>query len=251
FARDLRVFQQGVVNMFTSPAGSKTALVVLTLAAQLLLPRPAQSASLVTFPQGVASGDVTPFSAVLWTRVRPAGANATGQEVTLEVALDSGFRRIHFRRTVSAQPDDAFTIKVVAVPLLPGQLYYFRWRHISADSPVGTFRTAPTFNLSTSARFTWTGDSDGTRVAGFPAWNNFEVFDAVRAEAGDFFIYLGDTIYADSVKGTGPALTLDDYRAVYKEARAYPSLQGLLQSVSTYAIWDDHELRDDWPGQTV
>ena len=117
FARDLRVFQQGVVNMFTSPAGSKTALVVLTLAAQLLLPRPAQSASLVTFPQGVASGDVTPFSAVLWTRVRPAGANATGQEVTLEVALDSGFRRIHFRRTVSAQPDDDFEVGSLGTPL--------------------------------------------------------------------------------------------------------------------------------------
>jgi phosphodiesterase/alkaline phosphatase D-like protein len=181
----------------------------LTLAMLTVPPRPLQAASVVTFPQGVASGDVTPFSAVLWTRAQPAPANSGRQEaLTVEVALDSGFRRIHFRRTVNAQSNDDFTIKVVALPLLPGQLYYFRWRHISADSPIGTFRTAPAFDLSASARFTWTGDSDGTRVAGLPAWNTFEVFDAVRAEGGDFFIYLGDTVYADSVKRAAPAVTL-------------------------------------------
>jgi phosphodiesterase/alkaline phosphatase D-like protein len=237
--------------MNSSCVGLKLAF-ALMLATFATLPRPLQAASLVTFPQGVASGDVTPFSAVLWTRVQPTVPTSGGQEaLTVEVALDSGFRRIHFRRTVNAQSNDDFTIKVVALPLLPGQLYYFRWRHISADSPIGTFRTAPAPDLSASARFTWTGDSDGTRVAGLPAWNNFEVFDAVRAEAGDFFIYLGDTIYADSAKRAAPAVTLDEYRAVYKEARGYPSLQGLLQSVSTYAIWDDHEVVDDWSGQTV
>ena len=224
----------------------------LMLATFAVLPQHLEAVSRVTFPQGVASGDVTPFSAVLWTRVQPALPNSSGEEaVTVEVALDSAFRRIHFRRTVNAQPNDDFTIKVVAVPLLPGQLYYYRWRHTSADSSIGTFRTAPAPDLSASARFTWTGDSDGTRVAGLPAWNNFEVFDAVRAEAGDFFIYLGDTIYADSAKRAAAAATLDDYRGVYKETRGYPALQGLLQSVSTYAIWDDHEVRDDWSGQTV
>lgn len=224
----------------------------LTLATCVLLPRPLRAAELVTFPQGVASGDVTPFSAVLWTRVQPASGNERAQQtLALEVALDPAFRRIHFRRTVNAQSNDDFTIKVAAIPLLPGQLYYFRWRHNSADSPTGTFRTAPAPDVSAGARFTWTGDSDGTRVAGLPAWNNFEVFDAVRAEAADFFVYLGDTVYPDSVKRSAPARTLADYRAVYKESRGYPSLQALLQSVSTYAIWDDHEVADDWSGQTV
>src|SRR5256885_16675905 len=89
------------------------ALMLVTFA---VLPRSAQGASLVTFPQGVASGDVTPFSAVLWTRVQPALPNSGGQEaVTVEVALDPAFRRIHFRRTVNAQSNDDFTIKVVAL----------------------------------------------------------------------------------------------------------------------------------------
>jgi len=97
------------------------ALMLVTFA---VLPRSAQGASLVRFPQGVASGDVTPFSAVLWTRVQPALPNSGGQEaVTVEVAIDPAFRRIHFRRTVNAQSNDDFTIKVVALPLLPGQLY--------------------------------------------------------------------------------------------------------------------------------
>src|SRR5437870_2889095 len=135
----------------------------LVLATFAVLPQHLQASSRVTFPQGVASGDVTPFSAVLWTRVQPAAPDSSSQEALIvEVALDSGFRRIHFKRTVNAQSNDDFTIKVVALPLLPGQLYYFRWRHVSADSPIGTFKTAPAIDLSTSARFTWTGASDGT-----------------------------------------------------------------------------------------
>jgi hypothetical protein len=61
--------------------------------------QPAQAGPAVTFPQGVASGDVTPFGAVLWTRVQPDGAlNSPRQEsLTVEVALNPDFRRPHFR----------------------------------------------------------------------------------------------------------------------------------------------------------
>jgi len=199
-----------------------------------------------TFTHGVASGDVTPFSAVLWTRVDRR------TPLTIEVSLESSFHVKHFHRVVHATAENDFTAKVVATPLLPDRLYYYRWRHGSAISPVGTFRTAPAPDLAKSLRFTWTGDSDGTRINGVPAWNNFEVLNAVRAEGGDFFIYLGDTIYPDSIRRTAPpAATLDEFRATYKEARGYAALQALLQAVSTYAIWDDHEVRDDYAGQTV
>jgi len=38
---------------------------------------------------------------------------------------------------------------------------------------------------------------------------------------------------------------------MHKEARGYAALPALLQAVSAYAVWDDHEVRDDYSGQTV
>jgi phosphodiesterase/alkaline phosphatase D-like protein len=100
-------------------------------------------------------------------------------------------------------------------------------------------------------KFTYTADSDGTRVGGNPAFNNFEVLQAARLENGDFFVYLGDTIYADSSFRPAPATTLDEYHAAYRENRTYPNLTDLLKSTSTYAQADDHEVFNDYDGQTV
>lgn len=220
----------------------------VVLAAALAVFNLAYATPPLDFPHGVASGEVTPFSAVLWTRVS-GGAGEVPLKV--EVALTPDFREPHFQRELKAEAASDFTAKVIAAPLLPEKLYYYRWRHGSAISPTGTFRTAPAPEVPANARFTWTGDSDGTRVDGQPAWNAFEVLDAVRAEGGDFFIYLGDTIYADSEKRAAPAVTLEEYRELYKQNREYPSLQALLQAVSTYVTWDDHEVRDDYSGQTI
>ncbi len=221
-------------------------LLALTVMGALQVPRSAQAVPPVVFTHGVASGDVTDTSAVLWTRID------RDLPLKVEVATDPDFRGMHFKEEVRASAENDFTAKVVAAPLLPDQLYYYRWRRGAAMSEIGTFRTAPLPSVSASVRFTWTGDSDGTKVGGVPAWNNFETFDAVRNENADFFVYLGDTIYPDSVKRpTPPAATLDEYRETYKEARKYPALRELLRATSTYAIWDDHEVRDDYAGQTV
>jgi alkaline phosphatase D len=200
----------------------------------------------VTFTHGVASGDVTDRSAVLWTRVD------RNTLLKIEVSPDPSFHVTHFKRVVQASAENDFTAKVVASPLLPNQPYFYRWRHGSAVSEVGTFTTAPPPTASASVRFTWTGDSDGTKVNGLPAWNHFETLDAVRDEAADFFVYLGDTVYPDSVKRTSPpAVTLDEYRDTYKVNRDYAALRDLLGATSSYVIWDDHEVRDDYAGQTV
>jgi len=69
----------------------------------------------VTFTHGVASGDVKPFSAVLWTRVN--------QEATLqmEFSTDPTFPQSSTRSQIAvASADNDFTAKVVAAPLRPG-----------------------------------------------------------------------------------------------------------------------------------
>jgi len=48
-----------------------------------------------------------------------------------------------------------------------------------------------------------------------------------------------------------PATTLQAYWAKYKQNRTYPNLTNLLASTSTYAQADDHEVVDDYDGQSV
>jgi alkaline phosphatase D len=79
-------------------------------------------------------------------------------------------------------------------------------------------------------------------------FNAFDVLDAAAAEDPAFFLYFGDTIYADREP---EARTLDEYRGKYKENRGYRALSDILAATSTYTIWDDHEVYDDFAGATV
>jgi alkaline phosphatase D len=200
----------------------------------------------VEFTHGIASGDVTPFSAVLWTRVDHSGP------LRVEVSTQSDFRGPRIMRTVNAKAASDFTVKSVVGPLMPDQRYYYRFRSGSSVSETGTFVTAPFPLKSESVRFGWSGDSDGTPVDGVPFYNEFEVFDAARADGLDFFVYHGDTIYSDSgLRPDGPALTLDEYRDAYKANRDIAALPNFLATTSIYSMWDDHEVQNDYDGQTV
>jgi phosphodiesterase/alkaline phosphatase D-like protein len=197
------------------------------------------------FTAGLASGEVTPSSAVLWTRLDHEG------EATVELSSTPIFQDLLLTRTVPITAATDLTAKVEVSPLAPAQTYFYRWRSGTATSAVGTFRTPPTPQAAASVRFVYTGDSDGTPVGGKPFFNNFEVLTAARAESPDFFVYLGDTVYTDSSRRPNRAQTLAEYRAPYKENRAIPALRNLLEFTSAYAIWDDHEVRNDYAGQTV
>jgi alkaline phosphatase D len=202
----------------------------------------------LAFPHGVASGDVTSSSAVLWTRTHQAAT------LKLEVSTDPHLQEPDvFRRTLRTAAAQDFTARVVAGPLAPDTTYYYRWRHGHHTSAIGTFRTAPASEAAADVRFAFSGDSDGTSAPdGQPAFGHFEVLDAVRQEGVDFFVYHGDTIYPDSeFRPSGPAETLAEYRDVYQINREIPALPNLLQATSIYAIWDDHEVRNNYAGSTV
>ncbi len=199
-----------------------------------------------TFADGVASGDVTDTAATLWTRGSREAA------VLLEVATDADFALPVQTSTITFTAASDFTSQTRVAGLAPGQIYYYRWRWGRQTSPTGKFKTAPTRSQAANVRFAFSGDTDGTLVGGQPGFNQFQVLDAARAGEPDFFIYLGDTVYTDSfLRPTGPAQTLADYRAVYRVNRSYPALTNLFAAVSSYAIWDDHEIQNDFAGQTV
>lgn len=207
----------------------------------------APKAAAVTFTHGVAGGEVTPVSVVLWTRVDHRAV------LTVEVSTDPDFAGPTLRGRAKASTNKDFTAKIKIRSLKPATRYFYRWRNGASLSEVGTFTTAPLPLTSADLRFAWSGDSDSSRIEDVPVFNNWETLDAVRLDQPNFFVYLGDTIYSDSRAGglLPDVQTLAEYRSLYKAGRDFPALRDLARSTSLYAMWDDHEVRDDWDGETV
>lgn len=205
------------------------------------------TAGAVSFPDGVASGDVTSTRAILWTRADVS--DNIKVEVFDNAALHPPKLFIGKMKTSAARDN---TVKIDATGLQPGTQYWYQFKKDLDVSAVGTFKTAPAPSASSDLKLDYTGDSDVTKVGGVPQVNSFDVLNALKNENPDAWIYLGDTIYSDSsFRPTGPATTLPEYRATYHEGRTYPNLTNLLASTSTYATWDDHEVKNDYQAATV
>jgi alkaline phosphatase D len=192
------------------------------------------------FAHGVASGDVTPGSVVLWTRVDQEG------DVRAQVAKDESFKDLVVEGKQRSSADHDFAIKLGVDGLDPATRYYYRFLPPSGPaSPVGTFETAPSPDAAADVVFAYDGDADA-------AYKPFNLLAKVRDDDPAFFVFLGDTVYADYTNtGLPAATTLDDYRQRYKVNWEDENLRNLLASTSTYAIWDDHEVKNDFAGQDV
>jgi alkaline phosphatase D len=124
--------------------------------------------------------------------------------------------------------------------------------HIAAH---GEFTTLPDAAVSAPVTFAWSGDlggQDRCRQGG----DGYPIFDEIRRQKPDFFIFLGDTIYGDNVCGSPPnepgsnfiATTLTDYRAKHHYQRGAPSLRRFLETIPVYVTWDDHEVKNNFAG---
>jgi alkaline phosphatase D len=194
----------------------------------------------VVFTHGVASGDIRPHRAIVWTRLDQAAP------VTAEVSADPNFlvkvRSGHGRATALHD----FTVKIEIEDLDPAMLYYFRFHAGGSVSETGTFKTPPRPEESANVRFAWSSDFDGSPV---PPINQFETLDRAREDGIDFFVYNGDNIYADNPPACGS--DIDCMRSKYKQNRGYSALHDLFAATGSYAIWDDHEVVDNFAGTTV
>jgi phosphodiesterase/alkaline phosphatase D-like protein len=199
-------------------------------------PTPSEAA----FPHGVASGDVTDTSVILWTRAEAEG------EVTADVALDGQFEQVVASEKVQAEAESDFVVKAAIEGLQPDESYFYRFLAPGGSASVtGTFRTAPAEDVARDVVFAYSGDSADYLQP-------FTLLTTVRQDDPDFFIYLGDTVIADpEVEGVPIATTLPEYRQLYRNNRQDEHLAGLLAATSTYAIWDDHEVVNDFDSETV
>lgn len=193
-----------------------------------------------TLPNGVAAGDVTQTAAILWTRGATAG-NVLFEYST--VPATTGVLTATATVTDLMQP-----VKVALTGLSPGTRYVYTATDAGGASAAGRFRTAAQAGIRSGLRFGVSGDSGG-HLAPHPAIANADERDL------DFFIQLGDTIYADVPSAAVPltqATSLEEFslkhNEIYSAHLGLNTWADLRASTSILAMIDDHEVTNDFAG---
>jgi alkaline phosphatase D len=185
------------------------------------------------FSLGCVAGDVTSDGAVVWLRGDGGGV------ASLQYGKDPALKEQVTARRVAVEPESDNTARVVLDGLESATVYYYRASMARRKpGPIGRFVTAPQPDDDARVKFCFSGD---TRESYQP----FTIMHAIRLLEPDFFIHLGDTIYAD--RG-GTAQLLPEFWAKYRGNRADAWSQGLFAHTSAYVIWDDHEVVDNYEG---
>ncbi|MFJ3927587.1 alkaline phosphatase D family protein [Streptomyces sp. NPDC090022] len=223
-------------------------------------------------PWGVQSGEITPFSATVWTRSdRPA-------RMYVETSPSESFRyavRRHHGPYLGPATDYTGTAVLRGLP--PGQQIHYRVVLADPDNPrrtgepvCGTFRTTPVSRRS-GVRFVWSGDLAGQGWGINPDLGGYRVFEEMRRRDPDFFLFSGDTVYADgpiqatvarpdgsvwrnltTEEKSKVAETLAEFRGNFRYNLLDHNLRGFNAQVPVIAQWDDHEVRNNWyPGQLL
>ncbi len=220
-------------------------------------------------PQGVAVGDVSSHRALLWLRTDgPASVQIEWAPLSLwETASKLATVVVPVPRTafLSTTAEADYTLTVPLEGLSPATHYQYHVTIDYADQSTkhfsgklagkGNFITLPEDHISAAVTFAWSGDLGGQGrcrqgMGGYP------IFEVIHRQEIDFFLFLGDTIYADNLCPSPPnepgadfkATTLETYRLRHRYQRGAEALQRLLRTVPVYAIWDDHEVRDNFSG---
>jgi alkaline phosphatase D len=222
-----------------------------------------------SLPAGTAVGDITSHSAELWLKTHGP------KHIQIEWASVEAWKRISAMASVQSPaartppvltgPEADFTLTVSIDHLSPATRYRYYVlvkdpdQHVKEVRPhvaaQGEFTTLPDPAASVPVTFAWSGDLGGQDrcrqgEAGYP------IFDRIREQKPDFFIFLGDTIYADFVCVSPPnepgssviATELADYRAKHHYQRGSAALRRLLEAVPVYVTWDDHEVKNNFAG---
>ena len=225
----------------------RSGLTLAAIAIGALALAPGAGAKAKGFKYGVAAGDVTATSAILWAKAEKSG------QALIQISEAGGFGKCDLddapgKLKVEALKSHDNTVQKEVTGLDPGTGYAYRFcMDGSAKSETGKFETAPDKKSKQTITFGLSGDQDArpTPGASEPFWNNFEVWNAIRKQKNDFNVLLGDTIYSDTEV---PGYTIDDVALTVKQKwEAYKTNLAMKPwskargAASYYAHWDDHE----------
>jgi alkaline phosphatase D len=207
-----------------------------------------------SFGTGVLSGDPSPTSVTLWTRLE--GNARSKVRVELEIARDADFRHVVLRRLVPTTAARDHTVKVRVGGLKPDRRYFFRFSTKTTHSDVGRTQTAPADDSKRAIKVGYFACQDFS--SGY-----FGAYKALLALDPDLVICGGDYIYdrvydtdgyggvREDKTGTNDdsvARVVGDYREKYRLARTDADLKELHRLVPLVAQWDDHEVTDNYVG---
>ena len=221
------------------------------------------------FPQGVASGDPQASSIMLWTRAEPSAPAAAEVHLLLELSRDEDFADSVFSQPVSANAGSDYTIRAHVSGLDADTIYFYRFRGgANSTSRTGRTRTAPAAAQARRINVAF-ASCQSYEQAHYGAWARMLEDDA-RAPASeqiDFVLHLGDFIYERSwhTRRDGSpqarrvpdfpdgvetdrnryAVSLRDYRHLYKVYLSDPHLQAARARWPFVCTWDDHEFSND------
>jgi len=188
-------------------------------------------------PNGISSGDTTENSTVLWAR--------SSRQGTVRFQVKDASNNIVKDESVLVT-DPLVPAKLVVGGLQSGQNYTYTVTDFDAVA-TGRFKTAASDGLG-GLVFGVTGDWRG-ELAPYPAIKN------INAQNFDFFVKLGDSIYADYPSPAVPvdqAKTLTEYRLkhneVYSPRNSMNTLAKMQRNVSIFSMIDDHEVINDFAG---
>lgn len=216
----------------------------------LSVPASAALISAKGFTHGVASGEPSQSSVLLWTRYVGSG----NVKLTAEISPNIDFSGARIVGEVDALVDRDHIAKITAQGLDPNAWYFYRF--IAPDgskSATGRTRTLPEgptaqFNIGVV----------GCSNLPFGYFNAYA--HAAQNAALDLIVHTGDYLY-EYPAGTYPSkdqalagrvldpvseiLQLADYRLRYAAYRKDPDLQRIHQVLPMIAMWDDHEFAND------
>jgi alkaline phosphatase D len=229
------------------------------------------AATTLAVTHGIATGDVTATSAVVWARANDAAT------LNVEYDLDPLFSQPIVAQASTAAATD-YTAIVKLDGLRPDTLYAYRaWfsNTVTGSGKVsGAFKTAPAATTSRPVSFVWSGDLGGAnycRRVGV----GYSIFAQMQSLNPDFFVFNGDMIYGDGICPTegpdGPggwenvpgdfrsvtnstidwtnaAQVRDAYVKHWRYNWADPSFQNFRRQTSMYMQWDDHDVINDFGG---
>ena len=190
----------------------------------------------VDFPLGVACGDVsasggTP-SAVLWTKYVGNGS------LKLKLFLDSQL----VEQTSAPLGAGGFS-HVDVGGLVPGERYRYEFAEVNGNVETGQvvgghFVSAPALHETPIIRI----------GAGSCANNSMTPSTLSHAASNDLdaFLFLGDTSYNDDASAS-----VASYRGQWESNLEKAEFRELRGATSLLATWDDHEVVNNWDGETV
>jgi len=209
---------------------------------------------------GVAAG-LDDDDAIIWAHVdRPS-------RMIVEYSTTPAFTSVRRVRGSTATADTGLTARAQIDDFPPGQDIFYRVRFEAdraiSEAVTGRFKSAP--EAAAPVRIAWSADVCGQGWGIDTARGGMRLFKTMSGATPDLFLHVGDTIYADGPLSAEVKLdngtiwknivtpakskvaeTLDEYRGNHLYNRLDEHYRRFSAEVAQIAIWDDHEVRDNW-----